>query len=100
MVEKVWYALMLKIFFSFEKIIFHDLLPRLMEKLRKLYVLPTLTKCHFTTTNFDLWMSKVGHDVFAFVINFLSGDWQPKHITLNLFEPIDTSEQTLVKKLT
>jgi len=45
-----------------------------MEKLRKLYVLPTLAKCHFTTTNFDLWISKAGHDVFAFVINFLSGD--------------------------
>jgi hypothetical protein len=34
------------------------------------------------------------------VINFLGFDWQPKHITFGLFEPIDTSGQTLVKTLT
>jgi hypothetical protein len=45
-------------------------------------------------------MSKVGHDIFALVINFLGDDWQPKHITLGLFEPTHTIRQTLVRKLT
>jgi hypothetical protein len=31
----------------------------------------TSTKCHFVTTSFDLWMSKVGDDIFVLVINFL-----------------------------
>jgi hypothetical protein len=33
-----------------------------------------LKKCHYATTSFDLWMSKVGHDIFALVINFLGDD--------------------------
>jgi hypothetical protein len=33
-----------------------------------------LIKCHSATTNFDLWMSKAGHDIFALVINFLGDD--------------------------
>jgi hypothetical protein len=44
-------------------------------------------------------MSKVGHDIFALVIYFLGNDWQPKHITLGLFEQIDIIGQTLVKIL-
>ncbi len=46
-----------------------------MEKTKQLYVLPTLVECHSVTTSFDLWMSKVGHDIFALVINFLRDDW-------------------------
>jgi hypothetical protein len=45
-------------------------------------------------------MSKVGHDIFSLVINFLEDDWQPKHITFGLFEPIDITKQTLAKKFT
>jgi hypothetical protein len=44
-------------------------------------------------------MSKAGHDVFALIINFLVVDWQPKHITLGLFKPIDISGQALAKNL-
>jgi hypothetical protein len=35
-----------------------------MEKKKQLYVLPTLIECHIATKSFDLWMSKVGHDIF------------------------------------
>jgi hypothetical protein len=35
-----------------------------MEKTKQLYVLLTLAKCH-STTSFDLWMSKDGHDIFC-----------------------------------
>jgi len=56
-----------------------------LEKTKQVgYVLPTLTKCHSTTSSYDLWMSKAEHDAFALVINFLGVDWQPKHITLGL----------------
>jgi hypothetical protein len=44
-------------------------------------------------------MSKVGHDIFSLVINFLGDNWQPKHITLGLFEPTNTIGQKMVKKL-
>jgi hypothetical protein len=44
-------------------------------------------------------MSKVGHDIFALVINLLRDDWQPKHITLGIFEPTNFMNQTLARKL-
>ncbi len=50
-------------------------------KLKK-HVLPLLNDCYCDTTNFDLWMSKGAHDVFALVINFLGFDWKPKQIIL------------------
>jgi hypothetical protein len=36
-------------------------------------------------------MSNGGHDIFALVINFSRVAWQPKHITLGLFEAKATS---------
>jgi hypothetical protein len=45
-----------------------------MENIKQLYVLQALIECHFTTKSFDLWMSKVGHDIFALVISFLGND--------------------------
>jgi hypothetical protein len=45
----------------------------------------------------DLWMSKGAYDIFALVINFLDENWQPKKVTIGLFEA--TKSQTLVKNL-
>jgi len=45
-------------------------------------------------TCFDLWMSKGAYDIFALVINFLDENWQPKKVTIGLFET--TKSQTLV----
>jgi hypothetical protein len=44
-------------------------------------------------------MSKETYDIFAFVIKFSGTNWQPKHITIGLFEAMDTSGQTLAKDL-
>ncbi len=44
-------------------------------------------------------MSKGSYNVFALVINFLSNDWQPKHVTIGLFEAIETTSQTLTRNL-
>ncbi len=46
----------------------------LVEKIKQLYVLSDLVKCHFAITSFNLRMSKVGHDIFTLVINFLRND--------------------------
>jgi hypothetical protein len=45
-------------------------------------------------------MSKRTYDVFALAINFLNSDGQPKHVTIGLFESIETTRQTLAKSLT
>jgi hypothetical protein len=59
-----------RIFFRSRKSFFHEL----VGKNQQLYVLLSLTECHFVTSSFDLWMSKVRHDVFALVINILGVD--------------------------
>jgi hypothetical protein len=68
----------------------------LEEKTKQLYVLPCLAKCFFTTS-FDLRISKGTYDNFALVINFLGTNWQPNHITIGLFEGMNTFGQTLIK---
>jgi hypothetical protein len=45
-----------------------------MGKIKPLYVSPNLTKCHSITVSFNLWMSKVGHNIFALMINFVGVD--------------------------
>jgi hypothetical protein len=45
--------------------------PKLVGKKKQLHVLPTLVECNHVIMNFDLWMSKGTHDIFALVINLL-----------------------------
>ncbi len=45
-------------------------------------------------------MSKGAYDVFALVISFLGNDWQPKHMTIGLFEATKNIGQALAKNLT
>ncbi len=45
-------------------------------------------------------MSKGVHDIFAFVINLLGYDWQPKQITIDFFEATKIIGQKLVNNLT
>jgi hypothetical protein len=59
-----------------------------LEKTKQIYVLPKLINYIFTMARFDLWMSKGAHNIFALVIKFLGFDWQPKHVTIGLFEAI------------
>jgi hypothetical protein len=48
----------------------NELIPRLMEKTKQLYVILALIKCYSTNASFDLWMSKTTHDIFALDIIF------------------------------
>jgi hypothetical protein len=70
----------------------------LVEKTMTIYVQPTLVNCLSTICTFDLWMSKGTHDVFD-VINFISNDWEAKHVTIKLFEVLNTSGVTMAPKL-
>jgi hypothetical protein len=58
-----------------------------------------LWKIDSITTSFDLSMLKGAYDIFAFVINFLKVDWQPKHIAIRLFETFDTFGHALARYL-
>jgi hypothetical protein len=44
-------------------------------------------------------MSKGVYDIFALVINFLDENWQPKKVTIDLFEATKTIGQALAKNL-
>ncbi len=70
-----------------------------MEKTKEIYVLPLLNDYSCVTISFDLWMFKGAHDVFVLVINFLGSNWKPKHVTLGLFEDVETKKQALVRNL-
>jgi hypothetical protein len=44
-------------------------------------------------------MSKGTYDIFALIINFLDENWQPKKVTIGLFEIIKTTSQALARSL-
>jgi hypothetical protein len=45
-------------------------------------------------------MSKGAHDIFALVIKKLGCNWQPKQVTIDLFETTKIIGQTLANNLT
>jgi hypothetical protein len=63
----------------------YDLLFDLVENTKNMYVLFALHKCTLTIATFGIWMSKGAFNIFA-LINFLSVDWQLKHVMIRLFE--------------
>jgi len=44
-------------------------------------------------------MSKGTRDVFVVVVNFISSDWEIKHVTIGLFEVSNTRGVAMVPKL-
>jgi hypothetical protein len=48
---------------------------------------------------FDLCLSKGVYDIFALVINFLDENWQPKKVTISLFETTKIGGQALARNL-
>jgi hypothetical protein len=69
-----------------------------VEEKKQDYVLPKL-KISIFVTSFDLWMFKGACDIFVIVINFVGSNWQPKQVTISLFEIIKIIDQTLANKL-
>ncbi len=58
-----------------------------------------LHSCVTTTTSFDLWMSRFGHDTFALVIDFINSQWVPCHVIVGLFEAIDMFGVVMVAQM-
>jgi hypothetical protein len=63
------------------------------------YVQSTKTDYILTTYTFGLWMSKGANDVFVVVLNFISSDWEARHVTIRLFEVSNTSSVAMAHKL-
>jgi hypothetical protein len=53
----------------------------------------------FAICTFDLWVFIGAYDVFVVVVNFLFCNWEPKHVTIGLFETTTTSNATMAPKL-
>jgi hypothetical protein len=70
-----------------------------VEKKKELYVSLQLIKCLSANASFNLWMFKRAHDIFTLVVNFLNVNWQPKQVTIGLFEAIETTRQALAINL-
>jgi hypothetical protein len=84
------YRLCPRVVFPSKKMFVEEVQFTLMERTLMTYVQPTLTTC-----TFDLWMIARVHDVFV-VVNFLSNNWEPKHVKVNLFKVIGISGATMV----
>ncbi len=65
-------------------------------KIMEEYVLPTLVTYVIVSVTFDLWMSKSNFDTFAVVVNF-GNNLVPQHITIHLFETLNTFGTTFVE---
>jgi len=64
------------------------------------YIIICIKATHmFATCTFDLWMFIQVHNVFTVVINFVSSNWEPKHMSINLFEAIEISGVAMAPKL-
>jgi len=76
-----------------------DAILELVAKTMEKCVMSTLESYIITTTFFNLWMSKSGHDIFALVINFINSHWVPCHVTVGFFLVIDTSKVAMVTQV-
>jgi hypothetical protein len=62
----------------------------MLAKVMKMHMLLAIAQCVIATTTFDLLMSKISFDMFVLVTNFINDDSVPYHITIRLFEALDT----------
>jgi hypothetical protein len=67
-----------------------EVLPTMVKKTMDHHVLPNLALTIVVSTSFNLWMFHGGVDAFVLVINLLSDNWVPMHITLGLFKVNET----------
>jgi hypothetical protein len=50
-------------------------------------------------TTFDLWISRLGYDTFASIVNFINQNWFLCNITIGLFETPDISGVAFVEEV-
>jgi hypothetical protein len=76
-----------------------EILLNLVDETISTYVVHALVDYLSATYTCDLWMSKGARDVFVVVVNFISSDWEAKHVMIRLFEVTNTSGVAMVSKL-
>ena len=86
-----------KVKFPTQKALVHEHIHALLAKTMERYVLPEIASCATASITFDLWMSRVGFDTFALVVNFIDDCWKPRHVIISLFEVHDTSGVALAE---
>jgi len=59
-----------------------DILPFMMKHTLQELLFPFINVVTSIIVTFDLWMNKGALDTFTLVINFLTLDWEPKHVTI------------------
>jgi hypothetical protein len=77
-----------------------EIFPMMVEKCLKEYVTLLFDVTLIAIAKFNLWISKVACDTFAFVINFRTPQWEPRHVCVSLFEVNDTTRARLAKQMT
>jgi len=65
----------------------------------EMHVFPTLVEFVTTTVMFNLWMSKIGIDTFALVINFIDDNWVPCQVIIDMFETPKTFKVALAEQM-
>ncbi len=65
----------------------------------EMHVFPIVVECAMTTVMFNLWMSRIGIDTFALVINFIEDNWVPCHVIIGMFETPNTYKITLAEQV-
>lgn len=88
-----------KVIFPSLRQLVREHLPLMLAKTMERYVWPLLDTCDTASITFDLWMSRVGFDTFTLVVNFISRDWKPCHVTIGLFEAMDTRGDSLAQQM-
>jgi hypothetical protein len=61
----------------------------------EMHVFPNVAECVTTIVMFNLWMSIIGIDTFALVINFIEDNWVPCHVVIVMFETPNTYKVAL-----
>ncbi len=97
--QRLVYKLCIQFLFPPKKSFVEETLSSLVEKTMTTFVQPTLTDYILAIYIFYLWMSKGARDVFDVVVNFISSDWEVKHVTIELFEVSNISSVVMVPKL-
>ncbi len=85
--------------FPSHRILIEEVLHCMMKHTLEKFILTYVNVLIFVITTFDLWMRKGALDTFVFLISFLTLHWEPKHVTIGLFEVKGITRINLVSKL-
>jgi hypothetical protein len=99
MVETICFAIESSHCFSLHKNFFTRDFAKLGSENKRCFCFTKTFSMYVNYCKFNLWMLKGIYDILALVINFLDENWQPKKVTIGLFETTKTTGQALVKIL-